>query len=170
MQLTDEELFSHNSAEIMEILLKYSRKKNWLAKFRLLSQSGILGELLEALSQVLPDQRYLRDVVDYMLVGMVDSNSHNIETILEVFMSVSPQAKEVVRNYRDEWLEQGLEEGIQQGIQQDIQRGIQQGKEAAMRQIVQYMKQQGVSETEIIRFTGLNIKQIEIFLGTASVE
>ena len=57
-------------------------------------------------------------------------------------------------------LAQGMAQGIQQGMAQGIQQGIPQGRQEANLKIVTHMREAGLNDDEIIKFTGLTREEL----------
>jgi predicted transposase/invertase (TIGR01784 family) len=76
-------------------------------------------------------------------------------------MNIAQQIKE---KGKLEGIQQGMQQVIQQGMQQGIQQGMQQGMQQGIQQrdvsIIQHMLKMGLSENDILKYTGTSIELI----------
>ena len=135
----DDDLVKHGPSGMMEVLLKRASR----VKFTEWMQEN------KALMKKLPAGPYLHTGIDYALgVG-----KDKAEDIINSFILVYPQLKEMVMTAATQLRKEGEKLGIQRGIQQGVQQGIQ--------QIVKSMLKKGLTVSLIQEVTGLSKETIE---------
>jgi predicted transposase/invertase (TIGR01784 family) len=114
-QMEEDELASHGTADLLEMLLKQSQKRtyfNWIK------------EHPEEIKKLL-DRFYGISGIIYIL-GV--EKKHSAEELLQAIGNIVPQRKEDIMTAAQQLEQRGELRGIQQGMQQGIQQGMQQEK------------------------------------------
>jgi predicted transposase YdaD len=98
---------------------------------------------------------------------MADYLNKNQERIHNMYTAPEEYAEYLLEKGIEQGIEKGIEKGIEQGIVQGLEKGIEKGIEQGIEKtnflIVQNMLSQGLSLSLISNYTGISVKQIEIF-------
>ncbi|PHM39380.1 putative transposase [Xenorhabdus mauleonii] len=151
--LSDEEILTHKSIALLELVQKHIRCRD------MLDWVPHLVALLNAGYNTV-EQRNV--VLSYILL-----NGHTLDLsqFTHQFIEQSPEHETMLMTIAEELeqkgREQGIERGIKQGIEKGIEQGRKQGKEESKLEIARSLLQLGVSLDIIITSTGLSRDKIE---------
>ncbi|CEE95062.1 putative transposase [Xenorhabdus nematophila str. Anatoliense] len=143
--LSDEEILTHKSLALMELVQKHIRCRD------MLDWVPHLVELLNA-GYNSAEQRHV--VLSYILL-----NGHTLDLsqFVHQLIEQSPEHETMLMTIAEQLEQKGREQGIEQGVEQGIKQGIEQGKLETARALLRH----GVSLDIIITSTGLSRDKIE---------
>ena len=92
-------------------------------------------------------------------VGRIKEASLDINTI--GLYDADLERERIENGIRSVSFKAGIERGIEQGIEQGIERGLEQGSTKERISIISAMLNNGMSQEEISRITGIPIKEVK---------
>ena len=92
-------------------------------------------------------------------VGRIKEASLDINTI--GLYDADLERERIENGIRSVSFKAGIERGIEQGIEQGIERGLEQGSTKERISIISAMLNNGMSQEEISRMTGIPIKEVK---------
>ena len=144
--ISEEEVTSHGTACLMEMLLKQSHTRDFVKAVNILVDSA--AHILKNLKN-----EYFNESAQYM--GNV-GNPIIVKKALDLLTNALPEKKEIIMTYAQQLRRESKQEGIQLGKQEGMQLGRQEG----IREIVKNMLKQACSTELIAQVTGLSDEEI----------
>ena len=92
-------------------------------------------------------------------VGRIKEASLDINTI--GLYDADLERERIENGIRSVSFKAGIERGIEQGIEQGIERGLEQGSTKERISIISAMLNNGMSQEEVTRMTGIPIKEVK---------
>ncbi len=143
--LSDEEILTHKSVALLELVQKHIRCRDmleWVPHLVALLNAGYNSD----------EQRNV--VLSYILLN---GHTLNLSQFVHQLIEQSPEHETMLMTIVEELEQKGREQGIEQGIKQGIEQGREEGKLETARALLRH----GISLDIIVTSTGLSRDKIE---------
>jgi predicted transposase/invertase (TIGR01784 family) len=160
--LSDEEIFQHGLAALMEMLFKHQRDKNFLLVMRKMLQNQLVQKIIKQL-----DISYLTDMLNYIMSTTQDENEPQAaQQLIKELMQAFPEeaARRTIMTFAQQLKEEYKQEFMGTLAQQLKQEGRQEGRQEGERRkallIARNLLKKNVPMSVIKSATGLSEQEL----------